>query len=65
MVEFRERLNKKYKLQLKEYEDLYQWSIKNIAAFWGEVWEYTGIKASQPYSKVTLLKKSPLRRSVR
>ena len=45
-------VNKKYGLELKNYDDLYSWSIENIANFWGEVWDVTGVKASQPYEKV-------------
>ncbi|KAF9629263.1 AMP-dependent synthetase/ligase [Lasiodiplodia theobromae] len=52
MHAFLQHINKKYHLQLKSYDDLYAWSIENIAAFWGEVWDYVGIKASQPYEEV-------------
>ncbi|GME28222.1 AMP-dependent synthetase/ligase [Neofusicoccum parvum] len=49
---FLQHINKKYHLQLKSYQDLYTWSVENIAAFWGDVWHYVGIKASQPYEEV-------------
>ena len=39
-------------IRSKNYDDLYSWSIENIANFWGEVWDVTGVKASQPYEKV-------------
>lgn len=52
---FLQHINKKYHLQLKSYQDLYTWSVENIAAFWGDVWHYVGIKASQPYEEVTNL----------
>jgi len=52
MWDFLQTINRKYGLQLKTYKELHQWSIDNIAAFWGEVWHYTGIKASAPYQEV-------------
>ena len=36
----------------ENYEDLWQWSVKNIGAFWGEVWQYTGMVSSTPYEQV-------------
>lgn len=35
-----------------DFFDLYDWSIDEVATFWGEVWQYCGIKASTPYTKV-------------
>ena len=52
MWEFKELVNKKYDLTLDSYNDLYQWSIDNIAHFWEETWTFTGIKASKKYNKV-------------
>ena len=52
--DFKSLIEKKYKVQFKDYEALRQWSIQNLSAFWSEVWEYTGVKASIPYSEVFL-----------
>lgn len=52
MWAFKEAVNRKYGLELKTYNDLYQWSIDDIAAFWAEVWNFTGITASRQYDKV-------------
>lgn len=52
MWTFLNKMNKKYNLQLRSYEDLHSWSINNSATFWGEVWHSTGIKASKPYQQV-------------
>jgi len=54
MWEFLLSVNKQYDLNLNTYEDLYQWSIKQIPNFWAAVWQYVGIRASQPYQKVTI-----------
>jgi acetoacetyl-CoA synthetase len=52
MYEFMQMLNKKKGLQLKTYDELHAWSIDNIAAFWEEVWQFTGIRASETYQQV-------------
>jgi hypothetical protein len=52
MYKFMQDLNKKYQLDLRGYDDLYKWSIDNIAKFWGEIWEETGVKASKPFVSV-------------
>jgi len=52
MWQFMERVNSKYGLELKDYQDLYKWSIDNIGPFWEEVWLFSEIKASRPFDKV-------------
>lgn len=52
MYEFKEIVNKKYNLKLESYDDLYGWSVGNIAEFWGETWWFTGIKAEKGFEKV-------------
>ena len=53
MWDFLQKIANKYSVQLKDYHDLYRWSIDNTADFWGETWDYTGIKASEPYRQVS------------
>ncbi len=52
MTEFMRGVNRKYGLKLNSYDELYQWSIDNIAAFWGEVWDFTGVTAERHYDEV-------------
>lgn len=52
MYEFKEIVNKKYGLKLKTYDDLYRWSIENIAEFWEETWWFTGIRVEKGFEKV-------------
>jgi acetoacetyl-CoA synthetase len=49
---FLQRINKRYHQNFSTYDELYQWSIDNIENSWGEIWEYVGIRASQPYKTV-------------
>jgi acetoacetyl-CoA synthetase len=34
------------------YEALWQWSIDDQEGFWGSLWEYFGVRASQPFERV-------------
>ncbi|KAG4436664.1 hypothetical protein IFR05_007843 [Cadophora sp. M221] len=52
MAEFMRGVNSRYGLNLKTYEDLYQWSIESIGEFWGDVWDFTGITTEKPYEEV-------------
>ncbi|OBU00137.1 hypothetical protein VE01_01681 [Pseudogymnoascus verrucosus] len=47
MHAFKERVNVKYGLKLDHYEELHKWSVENISDFWGEVWDFTGIKGNR------------------
>ncbi|KAA6408639.1 MAG: acetoacetate- ligase [Lasallia pustulata] len=52
MYEFKTLVEKKYHVKLNGYEALRQWSINHIAQFWEEIWHFTGIRASTPFTKV-------------
>ena len=49
--EFKNRIETKFNQQFVTYEELRQWSISNINLFWEDVWDFTGIKASNPFTK--------------
>jgi acetoacetyl-CoA synthetase len=53
MWDFKRRVNRKYGLRLSSYEEMHAWSTEHIAEFWGEVWQYTGVRASKPYTEVS------------
>ena len=54
IYEFQRHLESRYGLQLQNYEDLHQWSVTHLNHFWEEVWYFTGVKASKPFTKVGL-----------
>jgi len=45
-------VNKRYGLQLESYQQLHKWSVDLIPDFWSAMWEFAGIKLSQPYTQV-------------
>ncbi|KAL6721604.1 hypothetical protein ACLMJK_000708 [Lecanora helva] len=49
--QFKKSLEEKHGIVFEDYRSLYQWSISNINQFWEEVWHFTGIKASRPFTK--------------
>ena len=52
MWDFIQKVNKKYNKSFETYDELYKWSIDNIADAWAEIWDYCGIRASQQYKTV-------------
>jgi acetoacetyl-CoA synthetase len=55
MAEFMRGINRKCGLKLESYDDLYRWSIDDIASFWGEVWDFIGITAEKGFDEVCLI----------
>ncbi|KAL9101817.1 MAG: hypothetical protein Q9163_002964 [Psora crenata] len=49
--EFKQTIERKYDVSLKDYEALRQWSLDNLNRFWEEVWHFTKVKASNPFTK--------------
>ena len=45
-------LNKNYNLTCQSMDDLHAWSIANKEDFWQSIWDYCGVIASKPASKV-------------
>lgn len=54
LTRFREFVNAKNGLNLKNYDDLYKWSVAQAPDFWAAMWEFGGIKASRPYNDVVV-----------
>lgn len=55
MASFMKIINEKHEQNLKSYDDLHKWSVENVSKFWAEVWDFTHMKASEPYEKVGLV----------
>ena len=52
MTKFIKYVNLSHHLSLKNYDDLYSWSIEDIPSFWESVWEFCEVKYSTPYSEI-------------
>lgn len=51
MMRFMTALQKEYP-EIKNYQDLYQWSIDNTEEFWRAIWEFCDIKYKKSYDKI-------------
>ncbi len=52
ITQYQHWLGSRHGLRFENYEALWQWSVKDLDAFWGSIWEYFDIKAYTPYKKV-------------
>ncbi|MBC8255899.1 MAG: acetoacetate--CoA ligase [Candidatus Marinimicrobia bacterium] len=52
MMDYMQFVNKKYNLSLKNYSQLYDWSIERAEDFWGSFCVYSKIIHHSPYSQV-------------
>jgi acetoacetyl-CoA synthetase len=35
-----------------DYDELWRWSVDELEQFWGDIWEYCGVRASRAYEQV-------------
>jgi len=52
MTQFRLRVNTKFRLNLKTYAELYQWSLDSATDFWSEMWAFGGIISHSDFTCV-------------
>jgi len=52
MAQFIHRVNEIYGLEIRSYDELFNWSVNNISEFWEQIWDFSEIKHSIPYTKV-------------
>jgi len=43
MTRFMDFVNRKYQQKFSTYDDIYEWSVENIADFWAAFWEFVPI----------------------
>jgi acetoacetyl-CoA synthetase len=39
-------------VETASYEELWRWSVSDLEGFWGSLWEFLGVEASEPYERV-------------
>ena len=52
VTRFIAEMNKRHKLALRDYHDLWQWSVDNLEAFWSAVWDFGGVIAETQGKRV-------------
>ena len=51
-MQFLNRINTSYSLDINSYEDLHRWSIENISDFWKEIWNASDTVHSKSYNEI-------------
>jgi acetoacetyl-CoA synthetase len=51
--------SERHGLDLHSYDDLWRWSVNDLEAFWSGIWEYCGVRSSQPYERVLDSRRMP------
>ncbi|MCS7119085.1 MAG: acetoacetate--CoA ligase [Archaeoglobaceae archaeon] len=60
MSRFIAYVNQKFGTGIRNYRDLYNWSIENIQEFWNALWDFSGVIYSRKFTRVVEdLKKFP------
>ncbi len=52
MKRYMDYVNKQYQKTFTAYKELYDWSVREVETFWGSLWDYFDIIASEPYTAV-------------
>ncbi|WP_216828671.1 acetoacetate--CoA ligase [Alkalihalobacterium elongatum] len=59
MHQYMNWLKAEKELSFKNYNDLWKWSVDELEEFWGSIWEFCGVTATQPYNHVLVERKMP------
>ena len=59
MTDFMSWVGDRHGRSFADYAELWQWSVDELEQFWGDIWEYCGVRASKPYEHVLASKAMP------
>ncbi len=59
MTRYRQWLGDQRGLRFLDYEELRQWSVREIDAFWQSIWDYFELRSPTPHSAVLAQRKMP------
>jgi acetoacetyl-CoA synthetase len=59
MTAFMEWAGERHGRTFADYSELWDWSVSEIEQFWGDIWEYCGVRASSPYEQVLAERRMP------
>jgi acetoacetyl-CoA synthetase len=52
MKRFMDWVGERQGRELGDYDELWRWSVEHLEDFWASIWEFCGVRASQPYERV-------------
>ena len=59
LTRYLEWLEKRKGLAFDSYQELWRWSVSDLEAFWGSIWDYFKVQAHQPYRQVLSTRTMP------
>jgi acetoacetyl-CoA synthetase len=59
MARFMEWASERWGRPLDDYTELWRWSVDELEDFWASIWEFCGVRASQPYERVLDTRRMP------
>jgi len=59
LTEYLAWLAREKSLRFEGYDPLWRWSVAEPEAFWESIWQFFGVRASQPYSRVLAARRMP------
>ncbi len=52
MTAFMRWVEERHGRHFEDYGSLWQWSVDEVEQFWGDIWEYCGVRVSNPHKRV-------------
>ena len=59
LTEYLEWLEREKGLKFADYDALWRWSVDELEAFWESIWQFFGVRASQPCARVLDARRMP------
>ncbi|HEY0516931.1 MAG TPA: acetoacetate--CoA ligase, partial [Solirubrobacteraceae bacterium] len=59
MVRFMRWAGERHGREFGSYEQLWRWSVQELEDFWAAIWEFCGVRASEPYERVLASRAMP------
>ncbi|HEX5308205.1 MAG TPA: acetoacetate--CoA ligase [Solirubrobacteraceae bacterium] len=59
MTDFMQWAGARHGRAFADYDELWRWSVDRIEQFWGDIWEYGGVRAATPYKQVLASREMP------
>jgi acetoacetyl-CoA synthetase len=59
MTDFMGWAGRRHGRTFADYAELWNWSVGEVEQFWGDIWEYCGVRASEPYGQVLASRQMP------
>ncbi len=59
LARYRQWLQTTHGLRFSSYDELWQWSVDELEAFWATIWDYFEVQSPTPYAQVLVERRMP------